>query len=61
MADTESCISPGEVNAASFLNDAAKTVENDARESLQEAASIYGNEAKLLGSVFSTRDAFLGP
>lgn len=48
-------------NAASFLNDAAKTVENDARASLQKAASIYGNEGKLLGSVFSTRDAFLGP
>jgi hypothetical protein len=47
--------------AAKYVRDAAATLPPDARPALLRAADLYDQGAKLAGSIFMTRDAFLGP
>ena len=46
--------------AVRFLKDSAAVLEGKAAEAVNRAAALYEQEARLLASVFETKDAFLG-
>ena len=47
--------------AAFFLNEHADLFVHPIRSILQKAASVFGEEARLLDDVFTSKEAFLGP
>lgn len=49
------------VAAVSFLQESAAILKGESHEALKRAAALYQQEVNLLGSVFTEKNAFLGP
>ncbi len=47
--------------AVSFLQESAAVLKGESHEALKRAATLYQQEVNLLGSVFTEKNAFLGP
>jgi hypothetical protein len=58
---TFSSLADARAAAAKYVRDVAETLPPDARPALLRAADLYDQAAKVAGSIFVTRDAFLGP
>jgi len=58
---TFSTLADARAAAAKYVRQSANTLPADARPALLRAADLYEQAAQLAGSIFGTRDAFLGP